>query len=57
MKTKERTRQDEIKVSLNTVGGQLYKATLAVGAGFEWVGSGKTEQEAVRNLKRNARIA
>ena len=52
MKTKQK-----IKVRLNTAAGNLYTATLAIGAGFEWVGTGNTEAEAVFNLKRNARIA
>ena len=55
---KAKTRQPQsIKVSLNTAAGNLYTATLAIGAGFEWVGTGNTEAEAVANLKRNARIA
>jgi len=51
MKTKQK-----IKVRLNTAAGNLYTATLAIGAGFEWVGTGNTEAEAVANLMRNARI-
>jgi len=55
---KAKTRQPQgIKVSLNTAAGNLYMATLAIGAGFEWIGTGKSEAEAVSNLKRNARIA
>ena len=46
----------QIKISLNTAAGHIYTATLAIGAGFEWVGTGNTEAEAVANLKRNARI-
>lgn len=54
---KAKTRQPQgIKVSLNTAAGHIYTATLAIGAGFEWVGTGNTEAEAVANLKRNARI-
>jgi len=56
MKAKER-KPKGIKISLNTAAGNLYTATLAIGAGFEWVGTGNTEAEAVFNLKRNARIA
>ena len=56
MKAKERKTQG-IKVSLNTAAGNLYMATLAIGGGFEWIGTGKSEAEAVANLKRNARIA
>jgi hypothetical protein len=56
MKAKER-KATGIKVRLNTAAGNLFTATLAIGAGFEWIGTGNTEAEAVANLMRNARIA
>ena len=56
MKAKK-SKSQGIKVRLNTAAGHLFTATLAIGGGFEWVGTGNTEAEAVANLKRNARIA
>jgi len=52
----EDTTSQQIRVSLNTAAGNLFTATLAIGAGFEWIGTGNTEAEAVANLKRNARM-